>query len=104
MSEKKPTPGPWSLDRDGLSVHAAVDDYDGVVELFTAVDCYLPLHVCKANIRMAAAAPDLYEALKVLADDYKALADSGDAGNWRAEDQPKYQQALSALAKAKARR
>lgn len=43
---------------------------------------------------------ELVEALQALFDDYKRLADSGDAGNWSLEDLPVGQQALAALAKA----
>lgn len=41
------------------------------------------------------------DALEVLYDDYKALADSGDAGCWSLEDMDCGKQALAALALAK---
>ncbi len=44
---------------------------------------------------------ELLEALEALFDDYKQLADSGDAGNWYLEDQAVGKQALAAIAKAK---
>lgn len=39
----------------------------------------------------------LYLALRKFAKDYKDLADSGDAGFWKAEEQPAYQQAMLAM-------
>ena len=38
------------------------------------------------------------DALKATNTAWKALADSGDAGNWNAEDQPHYQQVEAAIA------
>lgn len=43
---------------------------------------------------------ELLESLQCLFDDYKELADSGDAGNWRIEDKPAGKKALYAIAKA----
>jgi len=54
----------------------------------------------EANARLIASAPDLLEALTALYASYKALADSGDAGNWRLEDTDSGKQALAAIAKA----
>ena len=39
----------------------------------------------------------LYRALATLVKEYKGIADSGDGGNWRAEDQPEYIQAVAIL-------
>lgn len=55
------------------------------------------------NALLIAAAPDLLAALKALFADYKALADSGDAGNWSLEEQDEGKQALAAIAKAEGR-
>lgn len=52
------------------------------------------------NGAIMAAAPDLLEALQSLFDNYKQLADSGDAGNWRLEDEPAGKKALHAINKA----
>jgi hypothetical protein len=54
----------------------------------------------EANARLIASAPDLLEALTALYASYKALADSGDAGNWRLEETDEGQQACAAIAKA----
>lgn len=50
--------------------------------------------------RLDALNAELVEALRALFNDYKDLADSGDAGNWCLEEQPVGEQALAALAKA----
>lgn len=39
----------------------------------------------------------LYAALKRLAAEYKGLADSGDSGNWAAEEEPNYIDAMAAI-------
>lgn len=52
------------------------------------------------NGTIMAAAPDLLDALQCLFDNYKQLADSGDAGNWRLEDEPAGKKALNAINKA----
>ncbi|NTG61800.1 hypothetical protein G6L45_16085 [Agrobacterium rhizogenes] len=57
----------------------------------------------RANARLIAAAPDLLEALKALFEDYKNLADSGDAGNWKLENLEVGKRALAAIAKAENR-
>jgi hypothetical protein len=54
----------------------------------------------EANARLIASAPDLLEALTALYASYKALADCGDAGNWRLEDTDEGRQALDAIRKA----
>ena len=53
-----------------------------------------------ADARLIAAAPDLLEALQSLLSEYVAGADSGDWGNWNADDQLQVIQARSAIAKA----
>jgi hypothetical protein len=52
------------------------------------------------NARLFAAAPDLLATCKALAKWKKELADSGDAGFWKAEDYDDYKQAMAAIAKA----
>lgn len=39
----------------------------------------------------------LKAALTALMEDYKQLADCGDCGNWKAEDQEAYQEGVAAL-------
>ncbi len=56
-----------------------------------------------ADARLIAAAPDLLFALNALFDDYKQLADSGDAGFWKIEDLDVVKQALAAISKAEGR-
>lgn len=52
------------------------------------------------NKRLKEMSSDLLDALQCLFEHYKALADSGDAGNWRLEDEPAGKKALHAIAKA----
>jgi hypothetical protein len=44
--------------------------------------------------------PDLLEALQELFAHYKQLADSGDAGNWKLEDELVGKKAMLAISKA----
>ena len=103
----KHTPGPWSIDRTGehhgqrpYGISAGkrgptpknIVKWRGIASPASAES--------EANARLIASAPELLEALTVLYADYKALADSGDAGNWRLEDTDSGKQALAAIAKA----
>jgi uncharacterized protein YabN with tetrapyrrole methylase and pyrophosphatase domain len=54
----------------------------------------------EANAKLIAAAPELLEALQGLMKEYKQGADSGDWGNWKAEEQDEYIQAQQAIEKA----
>ena len=95
MEEKLFTPGPWHVSNEGKLIirdnewfsHVAMAGYATNDEEF-------------ATATLIAAAPELLEALQCLFEHYKALADSGDAGNWRLEDEPAGKKALHAIAKA----
>lgn len=104
------TPGPWEI-RRALGTAGSVTG--GVSRKYSNGSAQDQLFmVCsvqpdnggpeaqEANARLIAAAPCLLSALQALFDDYKALADSGDAGNWRLEDQAAGKQALAAIARA----
>jgi len=91
------TPGPWNIRRIGKSRTIVeigpicVDEYAG--------SCWIDVSESDASI--ACAAPDLLEALEGLFADYKALADSGDAGNWALEDITAGKKAMAAIARAR---
>jgi len=53
------------------------------------------------DLNLILSAPDLLEALEYLFADYKALADSGDAGNWALEDITAGKKAMAAIARAR---
>ena len=59
------------------------------------------LEVLGAASPLAAAAPELLEALDTLMRKYTELADSGDAGYWKAEETEEGKKALAAIAKAR---
>jgi hypothetical protein len=104
----KHTPGPWTVERghDGrIGRDGRIRDVQVTIALVTRgvdldPDDDLGGPTFEANARLIAAAPELLAALKTLFDDYKRLADSGDCGFWKLEDQSSGQQALAAIAKA----
>lgn len=59
------------------------------------------LEVLLAANPLAASAPELLSALETLMSAYIELADSGDAGYWKAEDTVEGKKALAAIAKAR---
>lgn len=109
MADAKFTPGPWEIwtscsfrrisskatGKDGDVLHAVIQRSDGHPDL-----CFPNGGFTGPDARLIAAAPELLEALQALFDDYKALADSGDAGNWSLEDMECGKAALAAIAKA----
>lgn len=116
MSDNKHTPGPWeyapSTDAHGPYVSGPYGD---------VADCYTmtnpnhaavvnggdsqPHHFCgeeaDANARLIASAPELLEALEAMINNYVALANSGDCGNWDPEEEPQIIAARAAIAKAR---
>lgn len=54
----------------------------------------------ESNAKLIASAPSLLEALQGLMKEYKSIADSGDCGWWKAEEQEKYIIAQKAIEKA----
>lgn len=111
MNAFKGTPGPWSLSEGWIDKHVSVDAKEhGAIALVLSdmesdYTCSEVKRTAKrlelsANANLIAAAPELLEALQDLFEDYKALADSGDAGFWRLEDQESGKKAMLAIAKA----
>jgi len=91
MKEFKGTPGEWNYS------HARGE----VVSKSEGLIAELVVNGREDNNgSLIAAAPDLLDALQCLFDNYKQLADSGDAGNWRLEDEPAGKKALHAINKA----
>jgi len=105
--EHKHTPGPWRSKKARTLIHVQGDS--PICEISVSANhihedspgakaSYIATQ--EANARLIAAAPDLLDALQALFDSYKQLADSGDSGFWKLEEQPEGQQALAAIAKA----
>lgn len=76
------------------AIYSKGDDHN-IAELAHIGDAYFIVTACNAHY-------DLLEALKRLFEDYKRLADSGDAGRWALEDTNVGKQALAAIQKAEA--
>lgn len=102
MQEFKGTPGPWFRDNGrAIGPKSAEDDQSyGMVIPVGWVEFDPEIEVQVANQQMMAAAPELLESLQELFAHYKELADSGDAGNWKLEDQPVGKKAMAAIDKA----
>lgn len=94
MSRNSFTPGPWFVDGD-----YDVATEDGTVVSWAAEGIFETGEI-NANSQLIAAAPELLEALQELFAHYKELADSGDAGNWKLEDEPVGKKAMAAIGKA----
>ncbi|MEP8655832.1 hypothetical protein ABKV48_15775 [Enterobacter hormaechei] len=96
MKEFKGTPGEWKYTI--RNVNEMMTTFHGV----TIGDTYIEAATRNEieDAQLIAAAPDLLDALQSLFDNYKQLADSGDAGNWRLEDEPAGKKALHAINKA----
>lgn len=92
------TPGPWLVERDPEAGYAkfgiySPDDHP-VVSHFHAIEN-------EADAILIAAAPDLLEALETFVAEYVDLVQSGDAGFWNPEHEPKVIMARKAIAKAR---
>lgn len=91
MSDTKFTPGPWKWDGDHIARFDVYQDERGII---ATLDPWGHLEETKANARLMAAAPELYESLKLL------LAD---LAGYEAYEKPLYavDVAIAALAKAR---
>jgi hypothetical protein len=92
MTETKFTPGPWSIERygDGSSLVIHSDEDNRVCFMATASSDRPTSHAAiRANARLIAAAPALYEALKEVTQAMTALTFEGidrGKGHWPAWD------------------
>lgn len=99
MQEFKGTPGPWCVNTIGKHwnnpalVHLEVT-------FGTDGECICDTVYRREDADLIAAAPELLESLQELFAHYKELADSGDAGNWKLEDEPVGKKAMAAIDKA----
>lgn len=97
----KHTPGPWNYwsgynPFDKIEAQVTAEDGDIVIASYNHL-----IQEGEANARLMAAAPDLLAALEAIFQDYKELADSGDAGFWRLENTDCGKLAIEAIAKAR---
>lgn len=99
MQEFKGTPGPW-INVGGWVDAVKPGELSSIVCAISSVADRNPEYVNDANANLIAAAPELLESLQELFAHYKELADSGDAGNWKLEDQPVGKKAMAAIDKA----
>lgn len=97
MKEFKGTEGDWEVVEGGSAGFAVVSK--------SAPRVRRNIAACggqrrKENATLIAAAPRVLKALQNLYADYKQMADSGDAGNWRLEDTDVGIEALDAMKQA----
>lgn len=90
------THGPWRLAPSANDGGFITSDTGGVASVHVRENRLE--HV--GNAFLIAAAPDLLAAIKALLAHYVQLVESGDAGNWNAEHEPKVIAARDAIAKA----
>lgn len=91
-SRAKHTEGPWTY----VPRHVAESE----PEVRAPAGWLIACTASDYDARLIASAPELLAALRDLFNNYKQLADSGDAGFWRIEDTPEGQKAMAAIAKA----
>lgn len=103
MEDFKGSRGPWNIDRNNVhsgqiaTVHHCIgNDW---VEIWSP-DWPDTEEKQEANAKLILSAPELLESLQELFAHYKELADSGDAGNWKLEDEPVGKKAMAAIDKA----
>ena len=96
MKEPEWTPGPWVVEEDHAGNHTVVSARD---EWVVRDMSWGPEE--KHDAHLIAAAPDLYEALDVMLQQWVDLAECGDAGYWDANQDASVIQARMALAKAR---
>ena len=110
MSERKHTPGPWTVEDpfvDYLSIVIGDQPYNWrfVAHVHTDLEKGGSVKVIgkaqmEANARLISAAPDMLEALEALLAHYIEIADSGDCGFWDPRKEPVVIAATAAISKA----
>lgn len=90
----KHTPGPWAVQRERYVVATSARAFIATVN----VPCIIPSEVASANARLIAAAPDLLEALRKIAECRHYSVDEGENMQWAIEGFRA--DAIAAIAKA----
>jgi hypothetical protein len=65
MSDTMFTPGPWECRKNCDIISRSTGDWIGEVTLFEALNGCIGMKQSRANARLIAAAPDMYEALEM---------------------------------------
>lgn len=107
MDNWKVTKGSWYIEKKldykhQQDVYAIGSKHNDEVlnEEFITVWTWMIEEEAEANAQLIASAPDLLEALQEMMKVYKEIADSGDCGWWKAEEQDEFIKAQKAINKA----
>jgi phage tail protein X len=92
MTDTKWTPGPWEVRTE-----------NGAIRVYYGKTIAITDQMFEANAHLVAAAPELYEALKAMADDYEEFVYNPATDRWDVPlfNKPVHDMARAALAKAR---